>query len=170
MVPVIVHRIGNWLDQFTETLGAWESLLCDLRSAYFRQDQGQVRDLQQQIEVAKEMMLLSKSDRESILNQAQEQGFHAANLRELSKLLDSQWPALWTHRLMGLEHQVARLGQLGVSLWIHSPQSRELVSELMQLLGTRSPQALPESRAHGKQVVPFAEDEPVIIPFDRKAA
>lgn len=104
------------------------------------------------------------------MNQAQEQGFHAANLREISKLLDSQWPALWTHRLMGLEHQVARLGQLGVSLWIHSPQSRELVSELMQLLGTRSPQTLPESRAHGKQVVPFAEDEPVIIPFDRKAA
>lgn len=166
MVPVIVQGIGNWLDHFHQTLGNWETLLCDLRSAYFRQDQNQIQSLCGAIESAKEMMIQSKSDRESILSQAKEQGFDAANFRELSKLLDGQWPALWTHRLSGLEHQVARIGQLAVSLWIHSAESRELVSELMQLLGTKGPQVVDETQKRG----PTDEHEPVIIPFPRKVA
>lgn len=167
MVPVIVQGIGNWLDHFNKTLGAWETLLCDLRSAYFRHDQDQIHSLRGSIQSAKEMMIQSKLDRESILDQAREQGFHAANFRELSKLLDGQWPALWTHRLSGLENQVARIGQLGVSLWIHSTESRELVSELMQLLGTKGPQAVEETQKMGRET---GEPEPVIIPFHRKAA
>ena len=167
MVPVIVQGIGNWLDHFHQTLGTWETLLCDLRSAYFRQDQDQIQALCGSIESAKEMMIQSKSDRESILSQAKEQGFDVANFRELSKLLDGQWPALWTHRLSGLEHQVARIGQLGVSLWIHSCESRELVSELMQLLGTKSPQVVDETHKKGDAT---DEHDPVIIPFPRKAA
>jgi len=166
MVPVIVQGIGNWLDHFHQTLGTWEILLCDLRSAYFRQDQNQIQSLCGSIESAKEMMIQSKSDRESILGQAKEQGFDAANFRELSKLLDGQWPALWTHRLSGLEHQVARIGQLAVSLWIHSAESRELVSELMQLLGTKGPQVVDGTHKMG----PTDEQEPVIIPFPRKVA
>lgn len=166
MVPVIVQGIGNWLDHFHQTLGTWETLLCDLRSAYFRQDQNQIQSLCGSIKSAKEMMIQSKSDRESILGQAKEQGFDAANFRELSKLLDGQWPALWTHRLSGLEHQVARIGQLAVSLWIHSAESRELVSELMQLLGTKGPQVVDGTQKMG----PTDEQEPVIIPFPRKVA
>jgi len=167
MVPVIVHRIGDWLDRFTDTLKCWENLLCDLRSAYFRQDAVQIENLHRMVESAKGMMLQSKSDREAILVQANHQGYEASNLRELSRLLDSQWPALWTHRLMGLENQISRLQQLGVSLWIHSSESRDLVSELMQLLGTKSPQLTREM-----PVVPTSVDEPqpVIIPFERRAA
>lgn len=167
MVPVIVQSIGNWLDHFHLTLGTWETLLCDLRSAYFRQDHDQIQALRGSIESAKEMMIQSKSNRESILHLARAQGFDAANFRELSKLLDGQWPALWTHRLSGLEHQVARIGQLGVSLWIHSADSRELVSELMQLLGTRAPQVVDGTHKMG---IPTDEHEPVIIRFPRKAA
>lgn len=167
MVPVIVHRIGSWLDQFTDTLGCWENLLCDLRSAYFRQDAELVDKLSRSIESAKAMMLASKSDRESILSQAQGQGFGASNLRELSRLLDSQWPALWTHRLLGLENQISRIQQLGVSLWIHSSDSRDLVSEMMQLLGAKNPQT---HRAEASNETDEMEHEPVILSFERKAA
>ncbi len=174
MVPVIVHRIGQWLDQFTEALHCWESLLCDLRSAYFRQDSAQVSRLHESVESAKRMMVANKSERESILAQAHEQGLRASSLRELSRLLDGQWPALWTHRILGLENQVSRIQQLGVSLWIHTSESRELVSELLQLLGARSPQ-LPRQLhpLHPLKVDAdsIADDqEPVIIPFERKAA
>lgn len=144
MVPVIVSRIGLWLDPFTATLRDCESLLCDLRSAYFREDTSHVTRLVQEIQSAKVRMLASKTDRELILALAQEQGLNASNLRELSRLLDGQWPALWTHRLMGLENQISRIQQLGASLWIHSPDSRNVVSELMQLLGAKTP-AMPRT-------------------------
>lgn len=170
MVPVIVHRIGTWLDQFADTLGYWENLLCELRSAYFRQDTEAAERLSRSIESAKAMMLASKSDRESILTQAQEQGFHASNLRELSRLLDSQWPALWTHRLLGLESQISRIQQLGVSLWIHSMDSRDLVSEMLQLLGAKSPKASQETRKDQAVGNAELEKEPVILSFDRRAA
>ena len=174
MVPVIVNRIGQWLDQFTESLHCWESLLCDLRSAYFRQDSAQVSRLHESVESAKRMMAANKSERESILAQAHEQGLRASSLRELSRLLDGQWPALWTHRILGLENQVSRIQQLGVSLWIHTSESRELVSELLQLLGAKSPQ-LPRQLQSSNQLKLNAESiaddqEPVIIPFERKAA
>ena len=81
MVPVIVSRIGLWLDQFSATLRDWESLLCELRSAYFREDASHVTRLAQEIESSKERMLASKTERESILALAHEQGFIASNLR-----------------------------------------------------------------------------------------
>jgi len=168
MVPVIVHRIGSWLDQFTDTLSCWENLLCELRSAYFRQDTELVDKLSRSVDSAKAMMLASKSDRESILSDAQVQGFCASNLRELSRLLDSQWPALWTHRLLGLENQISRIQQLGVSLWIHSVDSRDLVSEMMQLLGAKSTQSCQE-QAEPEQVG-YEQQEPVILSFERKVA
>lgn len=168
MVPVVVHRIGNWLDQFTETLSCWERMLCDLRSAYFRQDMSQVAKLSESVESAKMLMLASKSDREEILANAQEHGLCASNLRELSKLLDSHWPALWTHRLLVLENQIARIQQLGVSLWIHSAESRDLVSELMRLLGAKSPGL--ERGSEGLCEIRADQPEPLIITFSRKAA
>jgi len=167
MVPVIVSRIGLWLDQFTATLRDWESLLCELRSAYFREDASHVTRLAKEIESSKERMLASKTERESILALAHEQGFSASNLRELSRLLDGQWPALWTHRLLGLENQISRIQQLGVSLWIHSPDSRNVVSELIQLLGSKTPVLPPALRI----VDPDAQSEqPVSNVQERKAA
>lgn len=168
MVPGLVHRIGKWLDCFSDALDRWESLLCDLRSAYFRQDLEHVERLMQSIDQAKSIMLASKAERESILIQADNAGLKAANLRELSRLLDSQWPALWTHRLMGLENQISRIQQLGVSLWIHSTESRDLVTELMHILGAKSPQVIRQNAPVDHH--PSDVAEPVIIPFERKAA
>lgn len=183
MVPVIVHQVGQWLDRFGETLKLWEQLLCDLRSAYFRQDAGEVERLSQLVDEANAKMVEDKLERELILERARVQGTVAHNLRELSRMLDTQWPALWTHRLHAMESQLGRIQHLGVSLWIHSEESRELVSGMMQLLGNSrtarglfvdasnaslSP-AIEEVEQSTLVSAETDEPEPVILPFVRRA-
>jgi len=182
MVPVIVHQVGQWLDRFGETLKFWEQLLCDLRSAYFRQDAGEVERLSLLVDEAIAKMVEDKLEREFILERAKSQGTVAHNLRELSRMLDTQWPALWTHRLHAMESQLGRIQHLGVSLWIHSEDSRELVSGMMQLLGNSrtarglfvdaSNASLSPAIEEMEQVTLTTvetEPEPVILPFVRRA-
>lgn len=182
MVPVIVHQVGQWLDRFGETLNLWEQLLCDLRSAYFRQDSVEVERLSVLVDEANARMVEDKKDRELILETAKTQGAIASNLRELSRMLDTQWPALWTHRLLAMESQLGRIQHLGVSLWIHSEESRDLISGMMQLLGnSRTARGLFVDSSH--VTIPSESDEfqeaeigsgesepgPVILPFVRRA-
>lgn len=182
MVPVIVHQVGQWLDRFSETLKIWEQLLCDLRSAYFRQDYAEVERLSVLVDEANTRMVEDKKERELILETAKVQGTIASNLRELSRILDTQWPALWTHRLLAMESQLGRIQHLGVSLWIHSEESRHLVSGMMQLLGnSRTARGLfvdssnttrPTERdkfEDGEIVSNEPEPAPVILPFVRRA-
>jgi hypothetical protein len=97
-------------------------------------------------------------------------------------MLDTQWPALWTHRLHAMESQLGRIQHLGVSLWIHSEDSRELVSGMMQLLGnSRTARGLfvdasnaslspaIEEMAQVTLTTVETEPEPVILPFVRRA-
>lgn len=182
MVPVIVHQVGQWLDRFGDTLKMWEHLLCDLRSACFRQDSAEIERLSKQVGEANVRMVEDKKERELILEKARAQGTMANNLRELSRMLDTQWPALWTHRLLAMESQLGRIQHLGVSLWIHSEESRALVSGMMQLLGnSRAARGLfvdsadsirpSESDEFEEVMIGSGESEPppVILPFVRRA-
>jgi len=177
MVPVIVHQIGHWLDRFTETLTLWEQLLCDLRSAYFREDDREVERLYGGVDRACERMLEDKLERARILEQASQQGRPAVTLGELSRLLDAQWPALWTHRLMSMESQISRIQQLGVSLWIHAEPSRDRISGMMKLLGSnKQPQEIVEEVSQASLTTSVLEHEleddleTVILPFARRAS
>jgi hypothetical protein len=177
MVPVIVHQIGHWLDRFTETLTLWEQLLCDLRSAYFREDDREVERLYGGVDRACVRMLEDKLERARILEQASQQGRPAVTLGELSRLLDAQWPALWTHRLMSMESQISRIQQLGVSLWIHAEPSRDRISGMMKLLGNnKQAQEIVEEVSQASLTTSVLEQEleddlePVILPFARRAS
>jgi hypothetical protein len=177
MVPVIVHQIGHWLDRFTETLTLWEQLLCDLRSAYFREDDREVERLYGGVDRACVRMLEDKLERARILEQASQQGRPAVTLGELSRLLDAQWPALWTHRLMSMESQISRIQQLGVSLWIHAEPSRDRISGMMKLLGSnKQPQEIVEEVSQASLTTSVLEHEleddleSVILPFARRAS
>jgi len=136
MVPVIVHDIGNWLDQFAATLDRWEKLLCELRAAYLRGDQRKILLLCVSGEEVQREIARDKEARQRLLEQARELGYNAANFRELSRQLDTQWPALWTHRIQSLENQLNRIQQLSTSLWVGAFQSREFVSEMIRILAT----------------------------------
>ncbi|MFN7738372.1 MAG: hypothetical protein ACK52S_10215 [Pirellula sp.] len=136
MVPVIVHDIGNWLDQFASTLDRWEKLLCELRASYLRGDQQNILLLCVSGEEVQRDIARDKQTRQQLLEQARELGYNAANFRELSRQLDSQWPALWTHRIQSLENQLNRIQQLSMSLWVSAFQSREFVSEMIRILAT----------------------------------
>ena len=115
MVPVIVHDIGNWLDQFASTLDRWEKLLCELRASYLRGDQQSILLLCVTGEEVQREIARDKETRHRLLEQARELGYNAANFRELSRQLDSQWPALWTHRIQSLENQLNRILATGRS-------------------------------------------------------
>jgi hypothetical protein len=93
-----------------------------------------------------------KQRRTDLLAEASAQGYRAGSFKELAQQLDSQWPALWTHRMRAMENQLERIQQLSVSLWITAFQAREFVSDLIRILATgRSQQATyapSESRTH----------------------
>jgi hypothetical protein len=77
-----------------------------------------------------------KESREGLLHSAAKLGYKVHSLRDLSVQLDSQWPAIWTHRLGKLENQLSRIQQLSMGLWISAFQSKSYVSELLLILST----------------------------------
>jgi len=93
-----------------------------------------------------------KDDREQLLVSAKSLGYFAHSLKELSVQLDSKWPALWSHRISNLEHQLNRIQQLSMSLWVTAFQSKSFVSELLLILSTgdmeRATYAPNESQSH----------------------
>jgi hypothetical protein len=136
MVPTLVHEIGAWIDQFSDALTRWETILCDLRAAYLQGDQESILDLCQQGESIQQSIAIGKQGRIELLEKARSLGYRASSIKELSQQLDSVWPALWTHRIQSMEHQLARIEQLSVSLWITAFQARDFVSELIRILST----------------------------------
>jgi hypothetical protein len=108
------------------------------------------------------------------LEQASLQGRPAVTLGELSRLLDAQWPALWTHRLMSMESQMSRIQQIGVSLWLHAEGSRDRISGMMRILGNnKQQQGILEETGH--RVPGLGSDfeevlQPVTLPISRRAS
>jgi hypothetical protein len=133
MVPVIVHDIGEWLDQFSESLDRWEGLLCELRVAYSRMDEASVQSLRRDGHAIQEAVLQCNRDRQEILHRAESLGYKATNLRELSCQLDTQWPALWTLRIQSLEKQLTRIQKLNMALWVNHEHSREIIATMIRV-------------------------------------
>jgi hypothetical protein len=133
MVPVIVHDIGEWLDQFSESLDRWEGLLCELRVAYSRMDEASVHSLRRDGNAIQEAVLQCNRDRQELLHRAESLGYKATNLRELSCQLDTQWPALWTLRIQSLEKQLTRIQKLSMALWVNHEHSREIIATLIRV-------------------------------------
>jgi hypothetical protein len=136
MVPTLVHEIGRWLDQFTESLSRWESILVDLRTAYLLGDCVAILDLCRRGEEMQSSIERGKRGRVDILHQAKALGYQASNIKELSHSLDAVWPALWTHRIGALENQLLRVEQLSVSIWITAFQAQDFTSDMIRILST----------------------------------
>lgn len=136
MVPMLVHEIGFWMDQFAESLSRWESILVDLRSAYLRGDQDEILRLCERGSMIQEEIANGKRGRSDLLDTARGAGYDVASIKDLSMQLDAAWPALWTHRIQSLENQLLRIEQLSVSLWITAFQARDFVSDMIRILST----------------------------------
>jgi hypothetical protein len=136
MVPTLVNEIGLWIDRFSQSLNRWESILCDLRNATLRGDQDSIVELCRQGEEMQDAISVGKQCRVDLLRRAREHGYQASNIKELSRLLDAAWPALWSHRIELMEQQLLRIEQLSVSLWVTAFQSRDFVSDMIRILST----------------------------------
>ena len=77
-----------------------------------------------------------KRARSDLLERARAIGYNASSIKDLSRLMDASWPALWTHRLQTMEQQLLRIEQLSVSLWITAFQARDFVSDMIRILST----------------------------------
>lgn len=141
MVPILINDTGRWLDQFSEVLERWESILNDIQEAYLLGDYQKISELCPQGELVHQQVQDCKQERQQLLSRATEFGYRAASLRELSVQLDGLWPALWTLRIGKLEHQLNRIQQLSMGLWVTAFQSKSYVSELLLILSTGKAEA-----------------------------
>ena len=152
MVPKLINDTGRWLDRFSEVLERWESILDQVQADFLVGDHSNIARLCSVGEGIHAEIQSCKEDREQLLFQAKGHGYYAHSLRELSNQLDSQWPALWSHRLSNLEHQLNRIQQLSMSLWVTAFQSKSFVTELLLILATgtldRATYAPNESHSH----------------------
>ena len=138
MVPILINDTGRWLDRFSDVLERWESILDQVQADFLVGDYSKIARLCLIGESIHAEIQSSKLDRDHLLLKAKELGYHAHSLREMSVQLDSQWPALWTHRLSNLEHQLNRIQQLSMGLWVTAFQSKSFVTELLLILATGS--------------------------------
>jgi hypothetical protein len=136
MVPVLIHDTGRWLNRFTEVLASWESMLNEVQAAYLMGDYHKIAELCPAGEDIHIEIQACKEERLGLLSQASTMGYNANSLKTLAVQLDSQWPALWTHRIANLELQLHRIQQLSMTLWISAFQSKSFVSELLLILST----------------------------------
>ncbi len=136
MIPILISDTGRWLDRFSEVLDRWESTLELVQESYLLGDYTQIASLSEVGENIHAEIQSCKDEREQLLVGAKSLGYFAHSLKELSVQLDSQWPALWSHRVANLEHQLNRIQQLSMSLWVTAFQSKSFVSELLLILAT----------------------------------
>ena len=136
MIPILISDTGRWLDRFSEVLDRWESTLELVQENFMLGEYSQIASLSQVGENIHAEIQSCKDDREQLLVGAKSLGYFAHSLRELSVQLDSQWPALWSHRIANLEYQVNRIQQLSMSLWVTAFQSKSFVTELLLILAT----------------------------------
>ena len=152
MIPNLINDTGRWLDRFSEVLERWETLLDQVQADYLVGDYANIQRLSTIGEGIHAEIQSGKVDREQLLVGAKSLGYFAHSLRELSVQLDSQWPALWSHRISNMELQVNRIQQLSMSLWVTAFQSKSFVTELLLILSTgsmdRATYAPNESHSH----------------------
>jgi len=138
MVPILINDTSRWLDRFSEVLERWESILEQVQADFIVGDYSNIARLCSVGERIHAEIQSCKVEREQLLFQAKSSGYLAHGLRELSIQMDSQWPALWSRRLSNLEHQLNRIQQLSMSLWVTAFQSKSFVTELLLILATGS--------------------------------
>ncbi len=126
------------MDRFSDVLERWESILDQVQADFIVGDYSNIARLCSVGESIHAEIERCKEDREQLLLQAKGNGYFAHSLRDLSVQLDTQWPALWSHRLSHLEHQLNRIQQLSMSLWVTAFQSKSFVTELLLVLATGS--------------------------------
>jgi hypothetical protein len=136
MVPTLLHQIGLWLDRFSDALHRWESKLQDVEKAYLLSDLESMTIACTEAESIHQEIADCKRERQELLDQAAAMGLQARHLKELSQLMDAQWPAIWTHRISQLELQLNRIQRLSITLWMSAYQSKSLVSEMLLVLAT----------------------------------
>jgi len=136
MIPILINDTGRWLDRFSEVLDRWESILNQVQADYIVGDYSNIAKLSSASESIHAEIQRCKDDRKELLRLATDLGFGTHSLKGLSVQLDSQWPALWTHRIANLEHQVSRIQQLSMGLWVTAFQSKSYVTELLLILAT----------------------------------
>ena len=124
------------MDRFSEVLDRWESILNQVQADYLNGDYSNIAKLSSTSESLHAEIQSCKDDRQALLQLAATLGFGTHSLKGLSVQLDSQWPALWTHRIANLEHQVNRIQQLSMGLWVTAFQSKSYVTELLLILAT----------------------------------
>lgn len=138
MIPNLISDTGRWLDRFSEVLERWETLLDQVQADYLFGDYSNILRLTPIGEGIHAEIQICKEEREKLLVEAKSLGYFAHSLRDLSVQLDSQWPALWSHRLSNLELQLNRIQQLSMSLWVTAFQSKSFVTEMLLILSTGS--------------------------------
>jgi len=136
MVPVLIHDAGQWLDRFSHALDRWEAILNSIQETYLLGEHSQIFVLCLDGEAIHQEIEECKSQREQLLQDAGAMGYSPRSLRDLSIQLDSQWPALWTHRISNLELQLDRIQQLSMSMWVTAFQSKSYVAEMLMILAT----------------------------------
>jgi len=152
MIPILISDTGRWLDRFGEVLERWESILDQVQADFIVGDYSNIARLCSIGEGIHAEIENCKREREQLLLEAKSHNYLAHSLKELSVQLDSQWPAVWTIRLANLEHQLNRIQQLSMSLWVAAFQSKSFVTELLLILATgttdRATYSLDESNSH----------------------
>lgn len=136
MVPTLIHDAGQWLDRFSIALDRWESILNSIQKIYLLGEHSQIFALCFDGEAIHIEIEECKLQREQLLDAARALGYSPKSLRDLSVQLDTQWPALWTHRIYNLEMQLDRIQQLSLSMWVSAFQSKSFVAEMLMILAT----------------------------------
>ena len=136
MIPKLINDTGLWLDQFSEVLERWESILNQVQSDFISGDYSNIAILSE-VGVGIHARIQScKDERHQLLRYAKSLGYFVHSLKDLSVQLDTQWPALWTHRIANLEFQLNRIQQLSMGLWVTAFQSKSFITELLLILST----------------------------------
>ncbi len=136
MVPTLINDTGLWLDRFSEVLEQWESILIQVQSDFLSGDYSNIASLSKVGEEIHATIQSCKDDRHQLIRHAKSLGYFVHSLKGLSVQLDTQWPALWTHRIANLEFQLNRIQQLSMGLWIIAFQSKSFITELLLILST----------------------------------
>ena len=136
MVPILINDTGRWMDRFSEVLDRWESILNQVQSNFIVGDYSNISNLSEVGEEIHATIQSCKDERQQLLRHAKSLGYSVHSLKELSVQLDTQWPALWTHRIANLEFQLNRIQQLSMGLWVTAFQSKSLITELLLILST----------------------------------
>ncbi len=152
MVPTLVHQIGLWLDRFGDALAQWESTLQDVEQAYLGMDSEAIAKHCKDGEVIHAELASCKRARLELLESAHTMGIKANRLQEIAIHFDSQWPALWTHRIVQLELQLNRIQRLSMSLWISAFQSKSIVSDMLLILATGRSESATYSPTEAKSI------------------